>query len=178
LHAWAAGRPVLNAASLPTDLSPTDLALDHADQISEPRTLLHLLNSWAEAGCSLVLAGRTPPARWNSGLPDLDSRLRALVAVAIRPPEDSLLKALLRQLLAERQLAVPQALQDSLRLRLPRTAQAMREAASAIDASSLAAGRRVTRGLISQVLLHLGYDEDSSTSGVHHLAAGTDFSLD
>jgi chromosomal replication initiation ATPase DnaA len=178
LHAWAAGRPVLDGAALPADLRPTDLALDHADQVKDPRTFLHLLNSWAEAGCTLVVSGRTPPARWNSGLPDLDSRLRALVAVPIGPPEDSLLEALLRQLLAERQLAVPQALQDSLRLRLPRTAQAMREVAASLDEMSLAAGGRVTRGIISQVLLQFGYNDISSTSDTHHLAAGADIGLD
>jgi chromosomal replication initiation ATPase DnaA len=163
LRLWADGRPVLDGRELPPDLNPTDLALDNADRVEEPLALLHLLNRLAEAGRAVVLAGRAPPARWNTGLPDLDSRLRAITAVEIAPPEDALLQALLAQLLDERQLPVPPPLQDWLRLRLPRTAQAMREAAAALDIASLEAGRRVTRGLIAQVLERLGNGDDLPT---------------
>jgi chromosomal replication initiation ATPase DnaA len=168
LHLWAGTRPVLDGAMLDgaglgAEIWPAYLAVDNADRVPNPRNLLHLLNSCAEAGCLVVLAGRTPPARWHTGLPDLDSRLRALAAVAIGAPEDSLLEALLRQLLAERQLAVAKPLQDWLRLRLPRTAQAMREAASALDQASLAAGQAVTRQLAAEVLAHFAKSEDFST---------------
>ncbi len=153
LHLW--GRPILEGPTLHGLPPPDDLAVDRADEIPEPTALLHLLNACAEAGFHVVLAGRTPPSRWNTGLPDLDSRLRALLAVEISPPEDSLLEALLRHLLAERQVMVPPPLQDWLRLRLPRTAQAIREAAARLDTASLQAGRKVTRAIAAAVLAEL-----------------------
>jgi chromosomal replication initiation ATPase DnaA len=155
---------VIDGSELPGEISPQDIALDNADRVEQPRALLHFLNQFAEAGCAVVLAGRSPPARWNTGLPDLDSRLRALIAVEIGPPEDSLLQALLAQLLAERQLLVPQPLQDWLRIRLPRTAHAMREAAAALDTVSLEAGRGVSRGLIAKVLAQFGNGDLLQTS--------------
>jgi chromosomal replication initiation ATPase DnaA len=164
LHLWARAQPaqrqVLDGPDLPAFSPAADIAVDRADQVTKPRALLHLLNSCAEAGCSVVLAGRAAPARWNTGLPDLDSRLRALIAVPIGPPEDTLLEALLRQLLAERQLPVPQELQDWLRLRLPRTAEAMRAIAADLDVASLQAGRPVTRGLIAKLLPRFADNED------------------
>ncbi len=97
LHLWARAQPaqrqVLDGPDLPAFSPAADIAVDRADQVTKPRALLHLLNSCAEAGCSVVLAGRAAPARWNTGLPDLDSRLRALIAVPIGPPEDTLLEA-------------------------------------------------------------------------------------
>jgi chromosomal replication initiation ATPase DnaA len=113
------------------------------------------MNGVAEAGFPLLLAARLPPARWRVELPDLGSRLRATLAVAIAPAEDELLRALLARLLSERQLAVPAAVQDWLLLRLPRTAAAIRDAAARLDEAALAAGSRITRGLAAEQLADL-----------------------
>jgi chromosomal replication initiation ATPase DnaA len=99
----------------------------------------------------VLLAARTPPARWDAALPDLASRLRAVTAAEIRPPEESLLRALLARLLAERQLAVAEAVQDWLLLRLPRTPAAVREAAARLDHGALVTGGRVTRDIAAAV---------------------------
>jgi hypothetical protein len=55
---------------------------------------------------------------------------------------------------------VPQELQDWLRLRLPRTAEAMRAIAAELDVASLQAGRPVTRGLIAKLLPRFADNED------------------
>ena len=44
-----------------------------------------------EAGAGLLLAAREAPASWKLALPDLASRLRAMPAVAIAPPDEALL---------------------------------------------------------------------------------------
>ncbi len=154
LHLWAEreGARLLARPALPRAPEPPDrpLAIDDADAAAE-RPLLHLLNAAAEAGLPVLLAARTPPARWAAALPDLASRLRAMTATEIRPPDDDLLRALLTRLLSERQLAVPEAVQDWLRLRLPRTPAAMREAAARLDRTALVAGRRVTRAIAADV---------------------------
>lgn len=141
------------------------LAIDDADAASE-RPLLHLLNAAAEARLPVLLAGRTPPARWPVGLPDLASRLRAVVAVEILPAEDDLLRALLARLLAERQIAVPEAVQDWLLARLPRTPAAIREAAARLDRAALAAGRPVTRAVAAAVLEGLADTTPEGTIGL------------
>jgi chromosomal replication initiation ATPase DnaA len=127
------------------------IAVDDADAADE-HALLHLLNTAAEDGQPVLLAARAPPARWPVALPDLASRLRAVTAVGIGPAEDDLLRALLARLLAERQLAVPAAVQDWLLLRLPRTPAALRAAAARLDRAALATGRPVTRPLAAAVL--------------------------
>lgn len=126
------------------------LAVDDADHApAEP--LLHLLNAAREAGRPVLLAAREAPSRWGTALPDLASRLRATAAVAVEAPGDAMLRALLARLLAER-LAVPQAIQDWMLLRLPRHPAALREAAARLDRAALAAGGGVTRMLAEAVV--------------------------
>ena len=169
LNLWAArsgaallsGPAVRPAPPLAAPPGGRPIAVDDADAADE-HALLHLLNTAAEDGQPVLLAGRAPPARWPVALPDLASRLRAITAVGIGPAEDDLLRALLARLLAERQLAVPAAVQDWLRLRLPRTPAAMRAAAARLDRAALASGRPVTRPLAAAVLgdLVAGETED------------------
>ena len=114
-------------------------AIDDADMATDERALLHLLNAAREQGLPVLL-------------PDLGSRLRATAAVALRRPEETLLRILLLRLLAERQLAVAQPVVEWLLLRLPRQADAMREAAWRLDQAALASGTAVTRALAASVL--------------------------
>ena len=136
------------------------LAVDDADAAPE-EPLLHLLNMAAEAGCPVLLAAREPPSRWGTTLPDLASRLRALPAVALAAPGDDMLQALLARLLAERQLAVPQPVQEWLLLRLPRHPGALREAAARLDRAALASGRGVTRVMAEPIALAIAEAEDA-----------------
>jgi len=167
LHLWAgrAGALLLAGPALPRREAAPDrpLAIDDADAAPE-HPLLHLLNAAAEAGLAVLLAGRTPPARWPVALPDLASRLRAAAAVEIRPAEDVLLRALLARLLAERQVAVPEPLQAWLLARLPRTPAAVREAAARLDRAALAAGGPITRAVAADVLAGLAGAADESSA--------------
>ena len=128
------------------------IAVDDADTATDERALLHLLNAAREQGMPILLAGRQAPSRWPVALPDLASRLRATVAVALGRPEETLLRILLLRLLAERQLAVTPPVVEWLLLRLPRRADAMREAAQRLDHAALASGTAVTRALAAAVL--------------------------
>jgi chromosomal replication initiation ATPase DnaA len=156
LHLWAARErarimPGSSLRGLPP-VPPGAVAIDDADDCADERALLHLLNFAAELGQSVLLASRQPPVRWPVRLPDLASRLNAVTAVQLAPPEDSLLAALLARLLLDRQLVVPEALQSWLLLRLPRTPAALREAAARIDRATLASGRRVDRDVLARVI--------------------------
>lgn len=162
LHLWAArhGATLLPGAALrglPILPARGGVAVDDADHAPE-EPLLHLLNAAAEAGLPVLLAAREPPARWNTALPDLASRLRATAATALLPPGDAMLRTLFARLLAARQLAVPEPVQDWLLLRLPREPGTLREAAARLDRASLAAGGAVTRALAADVLQALEAD--------------------
>ncbi len=171
LHRWAAGcgadlvAPDLVASRASAPARP--VAIDDADACGDEPALLHLLNRSAEAGCPVLLASRAPPARWHIGLPDLASRLRAVLAVEIAQPEDALLRSLLARLLAERQLAVAESVQDWLLLRLPRTAEAIREAVARLDHESLVAGTRITRGLAARHVSDLLSQPGGSADAEH-----------
>jgi chromosomal replication initiation ATPase DnaA len=157
LHVWAArtGANLLRGQTL-GDLNEIpesgDVVLDDADTILDEPLLLHLLNTARDRGLRLLLSGQTAPSRWRIHLPDLSSRLRAITAVEIRQPNDELLAALLMRLLADRQLLVPQAVQDWLLLRLPRYPAALREAVARLDRASLTLGSGITRALAAKVL--------------------------
>lgn len=153
LHLWAErhGADLVSGPVLARMWPAQAIAVDDADEAPE-RPLLHLLNAAGEAGLPVLLAGRAPPARWPAVLPDLASRLRSITAVRVGAAEDTLLRSLLARLLAERQLAVAEPLQDWLRLRLPRSQGAIREAVARLDRAALAAGGPVTRLVALSVL--------------------------
>jgi chromosomal replication initiation ATPase DnaA len=173
LHVFAAR---WNAAILPgaalqpfRDFPHSALAIDDADSAQDPEAMLHLLNAAAESRLPVLLAARAPPSRWNTGLPDLDSRLRAMTTVELGQPGEDVLRALLARLTAKRQLRVEESVQDYLLDRLPRTGAAMREAAARLDRASLAAGKRVSRRIAADVIASLvedgAADEDFAQQG-------------
>jgi chromosomal replication initiation ATPase DnaA len=134
------------------------VAIDDANTVPDPETLLHVLNAAAENHQPVLLAARTPPSRWETGLPDLDSRLRAISAVELAQPDEELLRGLLARLIARQQLRVEESVQDYLLARLPRTGAALREAAARLDRASLAAGKRVSRRIAADVIASLVED--------------------
>jgi chromosomal replication initiation ATPase DnaA len=165
LHRWAQRRRAMLFAGsdLRLSLTPPDrpVALDDADLAPE-RPLLHLLNAAAEAGLPVLLAGRRPPSRWTIALPDLASRLRAALAIRIKPAEQELLDQLLAALFVDRQLQVAEPIQDFLLRHLPRNAATLREAAARLDRLALAHGRRVNRALAAEVVAQLADNDDNS----------------
>ncbi len=170
LHIWAARTPavVWTAPSLPSlaDLPAAGVALDDADAVGDETTLLHLLNAAGEARLPILLAARAPPSRWAVRLPDLVSRLRAITAVELGPPEDTLLRALLARLLADRQLRPPEALQEWLVRRLPRSAAALQEAVARLDAAALDRHRNITVPFAAEVLADLLAPDEISGSAL------------
>ncbi len=162
LHIWAtrAGAALVSGAAIRSEAAsgavcpPGPLAIDDADLASETG-LLHLLNAAQEARHRVLLAARTPPARWPTALPDLASRLRAITAVPLGAADDAFLRTLLSHLLADRQLPVAAPVQDWLLAVLPRDPAALREAAARLDRAGLAAGRGITRALAARTLRSL-----------------------
>lgn len=157
LHLWArrVGAEYRSAATLsgiPAEPARTGVAIDDADAPGEEPALLHLLNLCRDHAVPVLLAARTPPARWSIRLPDLASRLRAVTAVPILPPDDAFLRALLLRLLADRNLPVAPTLPDWLLRRLSRSPEALRDAVARLDHAALAEHGPVTRALAIRAL--------------------------
>ncbi len=106
--------------------------------------LFHLYNRIAARRGHLLVTGAEPPARWNVPLADLGSRLRALPAVEIKPPDDDMLSGLYAKLFRDRQLAVPGEVIIYLVQRIERSCAAVAQAVEAIDRASLAERRSIT----------------------------------
>ncbi len=101
---FLAGR-LLDDADLPAALSTGALVIeDLAPPWFDEVTLFHLLNLAQQQGAFVLLTTRWSPALWPVSLPDLSSRLRALPVVSVAPPDERLLRTLMRKLAADRQI--------------------------------------------------------------------------
>ena len=158
-HVFQAGATarLLITADLPLTPAPMLLAgaraavLDGGPPLAE-RALLHLINYIAEIGGHLLIVAAEAPARWPIALPDLASRLAALPAVRIDPPDDRLIEALLIKLFADRQLAVPPEVVTYLTARVERSFEALRRLVGLLDRESLARRRAVTLPLAREIV--------------------------
>jgi chromosomal replication initiation ATPase DnaA len=152
-RAWAAqsGAQSLDPASLP-DEPPRAALLDPAPPVADELALLRLYHRVAEQGGHLLLTARAPVAAWDLRLPDLASRLRAAPAVAIEPPDDALLAALLVKLFDDRQLAVSDGVIGYLLRHMERSFAAARALVETLDRHSLRERRRVTIALARAAL--------------------------
>ena len=153
---WAArvGASRLDPAALPAAdaaLSPRAV-LDPAEPVADEIALLQLYNRLAERGGHLLLTARRPVAAWTIGLADLASRLRAAPAVAIGPPDDGLLAALLVKLFDDRQLMVSEDVIGYLIRHMERSFAAARTVVEALDAHALQRQGPVTVALARSVL--------------------------
>ncbi len=137
---------------LPDALPPSGIAIDDIDAVPDESALFHWLNAARDAAIPVLITSHEPPARLKLRLPDLASRLRAFTAVGIDPPEDELLRALLAHLLSDRQWRLESDVQDRILPLLPRAPGELRAFVARLHDAHMAAGGRVTLGLVKQLL--------------------------
>ena len=140
------------------DMSSSAWIADGADEPTDDAELLHAHNRLAEAGGHLLVTARTPPARWQGRLRDLVSRLNASPTVAVAPPDEPLLAAVLVKLFADRQLRVGADVISYLVTHMERSFDAARRIVAATDTAALAARRGVSIPLVRDVLAHTDSD--------------------
>ena len=83
---------------------------------------------------------------------DLNSRLRAVPVVALEPPDDPLLRALIVKLCTDRQLAIDEGTVSYLVTRIERSFAAARAVVARLDAAALRLRRPLTRALAAELL--------------------------
>jgi len=123
--------------------------------------LLHLYNHLAENSGHLLIVAEHPPARWNLKLRDLASRLAALPAVGIDPPDDQLIEAVLVKLFADRQLSVAPDVVAYLTKRVERSFETLRRLVGFLDRESLARHRPVTLPLAREIVARETLERES-----------------
>lgn len=126
------GRPVL-----------LDRAMDADDE-----TLFHLINLTQATGGALLLASRPAPTAWAVALPDLRSRLDAVISVPMEAPDDAVLSAMLEARFAERGIRPQKDVIPYLLRRIDRSAAAAADVVERLDALH----RPVTRALARAVV--------------------------
>ena len=118
--------------------------------------VFHLHNNLRAAGGLLLLTAQTPPTRWQIALPDLASRMQAASVVSIANPDDALLGALVMKHFADRQITPNPALVTYLTKRIERSHDAAAQIVAALDAASLAQGRKINTALAADLLDNTG----------------------
>ena len=149
---WAqsAGARILEAVDLQGDIPDGPLVVENIAAGVAEAPLFALL----ERGAPLLLTAQTPPSEWafHLSLPDLVSRVRALLAFPLWAPDDALLMGLAVKLFADRQLQVPESVVAHMIRSLERSPEAIRDFIARADAAALAAKRPINTSLINELL--------------------------
>jgi chromosomal replication initiation ATPase DnaA len=135
-----------------------------ADRLADEVAVLQFYNWLVGQRGHLLITARQAAAAWPIRLPDLASRLRAAPAVAIGPPDDALLGALLVKLFADRQVVVAEDIIRYMLGHMERSFDAARILVAALDDRSLAERRAITIPLVRAVLGRSG-ERDEARGG-------------
>ena len=133
----AQGRPVL---------------MEDVDQGVDAEALFHLINLAAHDGASLLLTARKPPTTWPADLPDLRSRLNALMVAEIEAPDDAVLRGVLGAFFRERNIRPHDDVYPYLLRRMERSVPGAREIVRRLDETEDGEPRPVSRVLARQIL--------------------------
>jgi chromosomal replication initiation ATPase DnaA len=138
----------LSIADVPGTLATGALVVEdlEAEDLDE-HALFHLINLAREEDAYVLLTSRYAVASLPVTIRDLASRLRALPAVMVTPPDDVLLRSLLIKLASDRQLALDESVINYLVNRIDRSFAAARNAIQTLDDEAMRRHRPVTRAL-------------------------------
>lgn len=157
IWAEAAGARVLSAKLLsitdvPAALATGALIVEDLEPLDlDEQALFHLINLAREERAYVLLTARSALSGFPVTIRDLASRLRAVPAVMVTPPDDTLLRALLVKVAADRQLALDESLLNYLVNRIERSFAAAHAAVQRLDHEAMRQHRPVTRALAAEV---------------------------
>jgi chromosomal replication initiation ATPase DnaA len=123
-----------------------------ADDTAAQQAVFHLHNLVLAQGHRLLLTGRQAPNLWNLSLPDLQSRVQGATHIAMSPPDDALLAAVLAKLFADRQITPKPDVIPFLLHRMDRSFMAAAAIVEQLDRAALDQGRTLSRKLAADLL--------------------------
>lgn len=154
-RSWAAASKAVVLDRANPDVAAADgrpALLEDVDQGVDAEALFHLINLAAHDGASLLFTARKPPATWPAALPDLRSRLNALMVAEIEAPDDEVLRGLLKIFFRERNIRPHDDVYPYLLRRMERSAPGAREIVRRLDETEDGEPRPVSRVLARQIL--------------------------
>ena len=154
-QAWATrvGAQELDAAA--PDLGSAQgspVLIEDVDRGVDPEGLFHLINLAAANGQGLLLTARTLPATWPAALPDLRSRLNALLVAEIDEPDDEVLTGVLKKFFRELYIRPADDVYPYLLKRMRRTIPGALEIVERLHQPDGLASRAISRALARQIL--------------------------
>ena len=138
--------------NLPALLEKSHFVLDDADQVAEEEALFHLLNAVRNGDGSLLLLSSLSPQEWPIALPDLRSRLNALLRVTIKSPDDVLMKGLIRKYFQDQQTILSEEVLTYLFHHLPRAYDALWTSLNKINEMAMGKKRAITIPLVKEAI--------------------------
>ncbi|MHB8528765.1 MAG: P-loop NTPase family protein, partial [Caulobacteraceae bacterium] len=153
-RAWAERVGAIVVGPAEADLAQLEghaVLFEDADRRSSDDDLFHLINR-TDGGITLLLTARDEPQTWPTDLPDLKSRLKALLVARIEPPDDAVLEAVLRKFFRERQIRPAEEVYPYLLRRIERSVPAAKDVVSRLDELADAQSREITRALARRIL--------------------------
>ncbi len=137
------------------DIEDIDLICIDDVEVADPdweEGLFHLYNRLMASGGTLLVAGSASPAGLGLGLADLVSRLSSGVTYRMADLDDEGLLQMLRKRAAHKGLAVSPETLRYLLSRSERSVSNLLRVLDQLDASAMAAGRKLTIPLIKDVM--------------------------
>lgn len=131
----------------PLELDGRPVLLDCAKDVDD-ETLFHLINLAQAPGGALLLVARSAPSSWEVALPDLRSRLDAILTFPVEAPDDAVLSAMLEARFAERGIRPHKDVVPYLLRRIDRSAAAAADVVERLDGLH----KPVTRALAREAL--------------------------
>jgi len=161
-HVWAAetGGRIIQAQDVRhedvPDLARSPIAVEDIPMVAgdteQQKTLFHLHNLVLAEGHALLMTGRLVPKLWQLPLPDLQSRIEGAHHVALDPPDDALLGAVLAKLFVDRQLNPGPEVIAYLVKHMDRRFETAADVVARLDQLALSEKREITRALAVRVL--------------------------
>lgn len=108
------------------------------------KNVFHVLNAVREHGGRILMTARKSQNEWHIQLPDLRSRLMAIPALEILPPDDVLLEMLLYKLFSDRQIKIDSDVISYIVPRIERSAAHIVRLVELIDHESLKHKKTIT----------------------------------
>jgi DnaA regulatory inactivator Hda len=131
------------------------IVLDDVDLIVNEKSsqdwLFHFYNLMKEDQKDLLLCCQTPPTQWPVSLPDLKSRLATVMSIAVNPPDEEALKAVLFKLCSERGMTLSADVGEYILRRVERSFDSIRSLVATLDQHTLSQHRQLTLGLVREV---------------------------
>lgn len=131
----------------PLELEGRPVLLDPAREVDD-ETLFHLINLAQAPGGALLLVARSAPSAWEATLPDLRSRLDAVISVAMEVPDDAVLTAMLEARFAERGIRPQKDVIPYLVRRIDRSAAAAAAVVERLDGLHKPVTRALARAVV------------------------------